>query len=86
MTSRTATIHNSYGIHCRPAGVIAKQARQYEADIQIDSGDGNKVAASNIMGLLTLGLSQGNSVQIEVDGPDEERIADEIRDLFEKKI
>ncbi len=86
MTIRTATIHNKYGIHCRPAALIAKEAQNYQGKIRIANGQGRAVEARNIMGLISLGINCGQSVTIEVEGPNEDMIADNIRELLEAEF
>ncbi len=44
------------------------------------------MGAKNVLGLISLGLTRGQSVEIEVDGPHEERIADEMQALFEREF
>ena len=83
MTLRTAQVRNEYGIHCRPAAIIAKEAQSYGGSIMISNGKSGPVAAKSVMGLISLGIACGQTVKIEVDGPDAESMADTMRELFE---
>ncbi len=83
MIKRSATIVNKYGIHCRPAAVIAKEAQSYSGSIKIIKQDGSNCEARNIMGLIGLGITVGQTVEIEVDGPDENMVCENMIELFE---
>jgi len=85
MFEATATIQNAYGIHCRPSGVIAMAAREYKGTISIISKDGKKATPSSVLSLLSLGLACGDTVTIQVEGPDEQKKGEEIAELFGKQ-
>ena len=85
MTTRQATIQNKMGIHCRPSAVILKTVKPYEGSVSLDAGEGSSPLQS-VMDLLGLGLEHGRSVTIHVEGPGEEEMADQLRDLFETEF
>ena len=85
MITVDATVRNFAGIHVRPSGVIIKAAAGYPGTIQV-SGKGMDINLKNIMGLIAMGLQKGDSVQISVSGPDEEKTAEELKSLFEKEF
>jgi phosphocarrier protein HPr len=82
MAKRSAKIVNKYGIHCRPAAVIAKEAQAYSGSIFVQNENGENCEARNIMGLIGLGITVGQTIHIEVDGPDAETTADRMAELF----
>ena len=65
----TVTIVNKKGLHARPAALFAKVAEGFDAEITVSAG-GHSVSARSIMGLLTLGASQGTSIVIAGHGQD----------------
>lgn len=77
-----AIIQNEAGIHCRPTAVIIKTIGQYEGRIEIINAEGRSDPRS-MLGLMSLCLVKGTAVTIEVEGPDEERWANKLKDLFE---
>ena len=83
MTSRKATIRNQYGIHCRPSAVIVSEVKQYDGSVQVTNEAGQKADSRNLLALIGLGITCGQTVTIEVDGPDEEEVADRMVELFE---
>lgn len=82
MKEAKATIQNAQGIHCRPSAVIVKQASGYDGNITVSTESG--IANLNsIMELMTLELYPGVEVTIRVEGPDEDRVCQELVDLFQ---
>ena len=84
MVRKTATIQNSVGIHVRPSGLIINAVKNYSGAITL-FGNGMQIKLTSVMGLIALGLAGGSSVEIEVDGPDEEETCTMLVELFEKK-
>lgn len=62
-------LKNKYGLHARPATLVAQTAKQFEADIQLDK-DGEVVDAKSIFGMLTLAAECGSTLRIRANGPD----------------
>ncbi|HEY3278800.1 MAG TPA: HPr family phosphocarrier protein [Syntrophorhabdaceae bacterium] len=71
MREGTFTIRNRLGLHARAAALFVKKATEFEADIWMEK-DGAKVNGKSIMGLLMLACPLGSTIQLSVDGPDEE--------------
>ncbi len=82
MVEKTATIKNAHGIHCRPSAVIVKHVKGYEGSIEV-MGEKGTADLTSIMELMMLELFVGSQVKIRVSGPDEEKICDELVELFE---
>ena len=64
-------IKDELGIHARPAGLLAKEAKQYESTITIKKGE-KGASASQLMKLMSLGVKQGDEIEVTVEGADEE--------------
>ena len=58
------------GLHARPATALVKEARSFQADVIIEK-DGERANAKSIIGILSLEVSPGSSIILEVAGPDE---------------
>ena len=54
----------------RPVAVLVQVASQYESRVHLVTGD-KKINAKSIMGMMTLGLSAGESVVVSAEGEDE---------------
>ena len=77
-----AIVQNTQGIHCRPSALIVKYASDYEGVINV-TGERGSTALRSIMELMTLELYPGSEVMIEVQGPDDEHVCEELVKLFE---
>lgn len=75
------TIVNKRGLHARAAAKFAKLAAQYDCDITVTRND-NEVPGRSLMGLLTLGASQGKDIDISCQGKDCEKALDALSDLI----
>lgn len=84
MTSKKAYIINGYGIHCRPSAIIVKEARKNNAEITVVDEEGHEANAKNSLELISLALTQGQTVTIKVEGDNEEEVCRRMADLFEK--
>ncbi len=70
MTSKCIKIELASGLEARPAAMLVQVASQYESSIYVES-DVKRVNAKSIMGMMTLGLAEGESVKVTADGADE---------------
>lgn len=70
MIKKTVTVELSSGLEARPIAMLVQVASQYESKIYVENGD-KKVNAKSIMGMMTLGLSAGESVVVSAEGSDE---------------
>lgn len=84
MICKKTTILNAYGIHCRPSGIISQSVRGYEGKIVVRAPDGSVGSPDSVLSLLSLALAHGDEVEITVEGPDEERMCDELLELFSR--
>ena len=71
MRKQTVTIEIASGLEARPVAVLVQVASQYESEIYL-MRDNKKVNAKSIMGMMTLGLDAGDSIEISADGADED--------------
>lgn len=83
MISKQTTVRNAYGIHCRPSGMIAKAVQGYEGKIEIKGPSGATAQPESVLALLSLALTWGDTVQVTVEGPDEEKMCNRLIELFE---
>lgn len=83
--TRELTLLNRYGMHVRPAGLFAKTASKYDAEIEVEK-DGNVVSGKSIMALMTLEAVCGSVLQISASGPQAEEALDELAALVARKF
>lgn len=65
-------ITDALGIHARPAGLLAKEARAFGDTVVTISKGGEAVRVTQLMKLLALGVKQGDTVTVTAQGPQEE--------------
>lgn len=70
MIKKPITIQIADGLEARPTALLVQVASQYDSRIYVEIGD-KKVNAKSIMGMMTLGLSAGESVVVSAEGDDE---------------
>ena len=61
----------------RPIAMLVQLASQFKSKVEIRQ-DNRTVNAKSIMGMMTLGLVQGQKLEIEVEGEDEETAINEV--------
>lgn len=83
--TRELTLQNRYGMHVRPAGLFAKTASKYDAEIEVEK-DGNVVSGKSIMALMTLEAVCGSVLKISASGPQAEEALDELAALVARKF
>lgn len=83
MITRTVTIKNRAGLHTRPAAAIVKTAARFQSDFLIFK-DQFEINGKSIIGVMTLAAEQGSVLELRFNGPDEEKAASAVVDLFER--
>ena len=77
MIRKPITVQLASGLEARPVAVLVQVASQYESKIYVEI-DNKKVNAKSIMGMMTLGLSTGESVVVSAEGTDEQAAIENI--------
>lgn len=83
MIEKEVTIVNKAGMHTRPASAIVKIAAKFKSEFFL-SKDGFEVNGKSIIGVMTLAAEQGSKLTLKFDGKDEEQLAKEMIDFFER--
>lgn len=78
-------IKDEVGIHARPAGLLVKEAKKYESKITISKA-GKSAEATKLMAVMGLGVKCGQTVQVTVEGTDEEKAYEDILVFFEANL
>lgn len=77
---KTISIKNESGLHARPAGMFVKKASEFKSNVEI-LAKGKTVNAKSIMGVMSLGLAQGEELTIIANGSDEQEAITKLVDL-----
>ena len=83
MISESVTVQISSGLETRPIAMLVQVASRFRSSIQLEC-DTRKVNAKSIMGMMALGLENGENVTIHAEGPDETDALESMRDYLTK--
>ena len=62
-------IGHELGLHARPAAVFVQTAQRFHCEIQVAHCE-QEANAKSILGILSLGVSQGTTIRVRAQGPD----------------
>ncbi|HOF92961.1 MAG: HPr family phosphocarrier protein [Bacteroidales bacterium] len=85
MTSFTHTIADPLGIHARPAALLVKTASAFRSSIILRHGD-KEISAKKMIALMSLGLKQGDKLEIRIEGEDEEQAGQAMKKILEEQL
>lgn len=85
MKSFDYTITDEIGIHARPAGILAKKAKEYASRITITKG-GKTAEAQKLMAVMSLGVKKGETVTVSAEGEDEEKATADMETFFKENL
>ena len=86
MKSFEYTITDPVGIHARPAGLLVKEIKNFAGSaVTITKGE-KSVNALKLMALMQMGIKQGDTVKIEVEGGNEEAVATALENFFKANL
>lgn len=80
MYSREVVVSNKVGLHARPATFFIQKANEYKSSIWVEK-DERRVNAKSLLGVLSLGIIKGTSIDIIADGADEEDAVSALSDM-----
>jgi phosphocarrier protein HPr len=80
--TRTVRIGSSHGLHARPAKLFAQAAKDSGIPVTIAKDAGSPVNAASILGVIALGIEQGDYVTLTADGDTAETTLDRLAELL----
>ena len=87
MYSKRTVIKNKTGLHARPASEFIAMASKFQSRITIKKlSEDEDANAKSIVMLLSLGLAQGEEVEIVAKGDDEVEAVDKLIALIDSKF
>ena len=84
MIKKPITINLSTGLEARPVAQLVQVASQFNSEIYVEIGK-KRVNAKSIMGMMSLGLAEGEKITIIANGPDEDAAVDAIDKYISKQ-
>ena len=85
MKSFEYTITDPVGIHARPAGILVKEIKKYASAVTVSKGE-KSVTALKLMALMGMGIKQGDTIRVDVEGADEAEAAAAIEAFFKANM
>lgn len=82
MYVKTVTVNNQVGLHARPATFFIQKANEFKSSVWLEKDD-RKVNAKSLLGVLSLGIVKGATMDIGADGPDEKQAVTALEELIE---
>ncbi len=79
------TIQDALGIHARPAGMLAKLAKDSGLEVTITKGE-KSVAATKLLALMSMGVKCGDTITVTIEGEGEAAVEQEIRAFLEANL
>jgi phosphotransferase system HPr (HPr) family protein len=70
MVSKQITVSLELGLHAKPAQFFVQKASSFISEIKVVKHS-KIIDAKNILGLLSLGIANGNVVTVKAEGSDE---------------
>ncbi len=82
LVTRTVRIGSAHGLHARPAKMFAQAAKDAGMPVTIAKDAGAPVNAASILGVIALGVEQGDYVTLTADGERPDDVLDTLADLL----
>ena len=81
MYMKEAVVNNQVGLHARPAMFSFQNANAFKSSIGGEK-DERTVNAKSLLGVLSLGIVKGTSINLIADGPDEKEAVEALIELI----
>ncbi len=81
-------IHNTYGLHARPAVLFVQKASQFSADIHVTNLTNSRgpVSAKSLNALVSLGAVQGHKIKVRAVGEDADKALAALKELADNNF
>ena len=79
------TVKDACGIHARPAGLLVKGVKGVSSTATLEK-NGKTCDLRKLMALMGMGVKQGETVTVKVEGEDEEAAAAAIQQFLTENV
>lgn len=83
MISKNVTVNLPADAEARPVAVLVQIASQFDSKVYIGLED-KKINAKSIMGMMSLGLTQGAVLTVSAEGDDAQQAVDALSEYLEQ--
>ncbi len=81
MYSKEVQVTNQVGLYARPATFFIQKANEFKSTILVEKEE-RRVNAKSLLGILSLGITKGTTINLIADGPDEEEAVNALVELL----
>lgn len=85
MKSFQYVITDEVGIHARPAGMLVKEAKEFQSKITIQA-NGKSADLRKLMAIMGMGIKKDTNVIVTAEGEDEERAIIKLEAFFKENL
>ena len=85
MKEFTYTVKDRVGIHARPAGLLVKLVKDFKSEVYIEK-DERRIKADRLIAVMNMGIKQGDTVIVSIEGTDEEEAYNAIYSFFKENL
>ena len=86
MKSFDYIITDPVGIHARPAGILVKEVKNCKDSVVTLTRGDKTVNLLKLMALMQLGVKQGDTVTVSVEGGDEAAVCAALETFFKENL
>ncbi len=86
MKSFDYIITDPVGIHARPAGILVKEVKNHKDSVVTLTRGDKTVNLLKLMALMQLGVKQGDTVTVSVEGGDEAAVCAALETFFKENL
>ena len=81
MIARDMMVNVKDGLNVGTVALFIQEASQFDSSIYLEYGS-KKVNAKSIMGMMAIGLTPGQSIEVNIEGEDETAAAESIENYL----
>ena len=85
MFNKEVVVRCESGLHNRQATYFVQKANEFESSIWLESGN-RKMNAKSLLGIMSLGIVTGATVNLVANGPDAEDAINALEALLQRDI
>lgn len=79
-------ITDPIGIHARPAGLLVKVAKELDSTVTVEKVGGTSTVATKLMAVMGLGVKGGDTVNVTIEGGNEEASLQAMEQFFKENL
>ena len=74
------------GIHARPAGLLVQAVKALDSKVTLTNKDGKSADGKKLLAVMGLGIKQGDTVTVTVDGGNEDASVEALEKFLKENL